>query len=90
MIITTEEQIKIFDKWNTKEKSARDLLCFFEGMKAFMQLLEDKNKAETEQKEHYEKLHKHYDSKLCDLKNVVFEIKGTPLKSVGDLLNKPE
>ena len=63
MIITEEEQIRIIEKWNTKEKSARDLLCFFEGMEAFRQLLEDKVKAEKEQKEHYEKLHKHYDEK---------------------------
>ena len=63
MIITEEEQIRIMDKWNTKEKSARDLLCFFEGMAAFRQLLEDKGKAEKEQKEHLEKLHKHYDEK---------------------------
>ena len=90
MIITEEEQKRIIEKWNTKGKSTRDFLCYLEGMKAVWQLLEKKNKAETEQKEHYEKLHEHYDSKLCDLKNVVFEIKGTPLKSVGDLLNKPE
>jgi len=63
MIITKEEQIKIINKWHTKEKSTRDLLCFLEGMEAFRQLLEDKVKAEKEQKEHYEKLHKHYDEK---------------------------
>lgn len=63
MIITEEEQIRIMEKWNTKEKSARDLLCFFEGMEAFRKLLEDKDKAEKEQIKHYEKLHKHYDEK---------------------------
>jgi len=63
MIITKEEQIKIINKWHTKEKSTRDLLCFLEGMEAFRQLLEDKVKAEKEQKEHLEKLHKHYDEK---------------------------
>ena len=63
MIITKEEQIKIINKWHTKEKSTRDLLCFLEGMEAFRQLLEDKVKAEKEQKEHYEKLHKYYDEK---------------------------
>ena len=52
MIITKEEQIKIINKWHTKEKSTRDLLCFLEGMEAFRQLLEDKVKVEKEQKEH--------------------------------------
>ena len=61
MIITNEEQIRIIEKWNTKEKSTRDLLCFFEGMIAVWKLLAEKNKAEKEQKEHLEKLHKHYD-----------------------------
>jgi len=63
MIITEEEQIRIMEKWNTKEKSARDLLCFFEGMGAFRKLLENKYKAEKEQIKHLEKLHKHYDEK---------------------------
>ena len=63
MIITEEEQIRIIEKWNTKEKSTRDLLCFFEGMIAVWKLLAEKNKAEKEQKEHLEKLHKHYDEK---------------------------
>ena len=63
MIITKEEQIKIINKWHTKEKSTRDLLCFLEGMEAFRKLLEDKDKAEKEQIKHYEKLHKHYDEK---------------------------
>ena len=63
MIITEEEQIRIMEKWNTKEKSARDLLCFFEGMGAFRKLLEDKYKAATKQIEHLEKLHKHYEEK---------------------------
>jgi len=51
------------EKWNTKEKSARDLLCFFEGMQAVWKLLAEKNKAAKKQQKHYEKLHKHYDEK---------------------------
>ena len=90
MIITKEEQIKIIDKWHTKEKSARDLLCFFEGMQAFRKLLAEKDKAEKEQKEHFEKLQEHYDSKSCGLKNAVFEIKGTKLLGVLSEQNKPE
>ena len=61
MIITEKEQIRIMDKWNTKEKSARDLLCFFEGMEAMWTLVTDTDKAAKKQKEHLEKLHKHYD-----------------------------
>ena len=49
MIITTEEQIRIIDKWNTKEKSTRDLLCFYEGMEALCKLIAEKDKAEKKQ-----------------------------------------
>ena len=90
MIITEEEQIRIIEKWNTKEKSARDLLCFFEGMIAVWKLLEDKDKAATKQIEHFEQLQEHYDSKSCGLKNAVFEIKGTKLLGVLSEQNKPE
>ena len=61
MIITTEEQEKIIEKWNTKEKSTRDFICFLDGMKALSKLLEDKE--DLEKKEHLEKLRKLYDEK---------------------------
>ena len=47
MIITKEAQERVIDKWNTEEKSTRDLLCFLEGMEAQIALLikieKDKN-----------------------------------------------
>ena len=43
MIITKEAQMKIIYKWNTDEKTTRDLLCFFEGMESVFDLIE-KNK----------------------------------------------
>jgi hypothetical protein len=49
MFITTEEQIRIIDKWNTEEKSTRDLLCFYEGMEAVWKLIAEKDKAEKKQ-----------------------------------------
>ena len=49
MIITREEQIGIIDKWNTEEKSTRDLLCFYEGMEAVWKLIAEKDKAEKKQ-----------------------------------------
>ena len=49
MIITREEQIRIIDKWNTEEKSTRDLLCFYEGMEALWKLIAEKDRAEKKQ-----------------------------------------
>ena len=43
MNITTKEQIRIIDKWNTEKKSTRDLLCFYEGMEAVCKLIAEKD-----------------------------------------------
>ena len=44
MIISTISQEKIIDKWNTKDKTTRDLICFMEGMEAVFALIEKKTK----------------------------------------------
>ena len=64
MIITEEEQETVVEKYRNSYPANFDkILGFKDGMQAVWKLLAEKNKAEKEQKEHLEKLHKHYDEK---------------------------
>ena len=40
MIITTEAQERIIDKWNTDDKSTREFIAFMEGMEALFAFME--------------------------------------------------
>ena len=48
MIITTEAQERIIDKWNTDDKSTREFIAFMEGMEALFAFMEKKRKDEAD------------------------------------------
>ena len=73
MILTREAQEKIVLEYS-KEHTTKELLGFIDGINVTKSLM-IKIRIDQKQKEHYEKLAKHYDSKF---------------KSVGDQLNKPK
>jgi len=64
MIITEEEQKTVVEKYRKIYPANFDkILGFKDGMEAMWDLVIETDKAEKEQKEHLEKLHKHYDEK---------------------------
>ena len=48
MIITTEAQERIIDKWNTEDKSTSEFIAFSQGMYAVFAFMEKKRKDEAD------------------------------------------
>ena len=65
MIITNEAQQTVVEKYRKNHPANFDkVLGFKDGMEAMWTLVTDTDKAAKKQKEHFEKLHKHYDKSL--------------------------
>mgnify|MGYP003679521196 CR=1 FL=1 len=47
MIITTEEQVRIINKWDKQDKSSKEFIAFVEGMEALFAFMEKKRKDEA-------------------------------------------